>query len=185
MKDKFIKAVESGDIESVRLFLSNELMLDPRGISFHEMLNFAESKMSNLFDIDNGKTVEKDTALWDKGFLFQVKNELEDNFSREKLKYYERVTKQVLKDKAEQMETEAQESQQNPNYTEQFSQNSDWFNQNKKSVYTGVTIGGAILTTIGLYASKAAIKAVLTTFGGIGLIAGGYLLYKEINKNKQ
>ena len=59
MKDKFIKAVESGDIESVRLFLSNELMLDPRGISFHEMLNFAESKMSNLFDIDNGKTVEK------------------------------------------------------------------------------------------------------------------------------
>ena len=123
--------------------------------------------------------------MWDKGFLFQVKNELEDNFCREKLKYYERVTKQVLKDKAEQMETEAQESQQNPNYSEQFSQNSDWFNQNKKSVYTGVTIGGAILTTIGLYASKAAIKAVLTTFGGIGLIAGGYLLYKEINKNKQ
>ena len=63
MKDKFIKAVESGDIESVRLFLSNELMLDPRGISFHEMLNFAESKMSNLFDIDKAIVVASSIKL--------------------------------------------------------------------------------------------------------------------------
>lgn len=48
MKAKFIKAVESGDLVSIRLFISNELMLDPRGKSFSEMKSFAESKISNL-----------------------------------------------------------------------------------------------------------------------------------------
>ena len=41
MKVKFIKAVESRDLVSVRLFIANELMLDPRGKSFAEMKNFA------------------------------------------------------------------------------------------------------------------------------------------------
>ena len=34
MKNKYIEAVESGNIVRVRLSLSNELMLDPRGDSF-------------------------------------------------------------------------------------------------------------------------------------------------------
>ena len=56
MKAKFIKAVEGGDLVSVRLFIANELMLDPRGESFSEMKIFAEAKFSNLYDTDDAKT---------------------------------------------------------------------------------------------------------------------------------
>lgn len=177
MKDKFKKAVENGDLSDVRLFLSNELMLDPRGASFHEMLSYAESKLGGLFEPDNGRRSEKDAALWDKDFLYQIKNELDDNFSREKLSYYEQVAKQVLKDKAQQLDEEEAKQQQPENReSERFNEN--WFEEHKKEVYTGVTIGGAVLATIGLCVSKAA----LTTLGVVGLAVGGYMLYKETKK---
>ena len=112
MKDKFKKAVENGDLSDVRLFLSNELMLDPRGASFHEMLAYAESQLNGLFVPDDGHRSEKDASLWDKDFLYQIKNELDDNFSREKLNYYEQVAKQVLKDKARQLHEEEVKQQQ-------------------------------------------------------------------------
>lgn len=179
MKDKFKKAVESGDISEVRLFLSNELMLDPRGASFHEMLSYAERQMDNLFEPDNGQRSETDTALWDKDFLYQIKNELDDNFSREKLNYYEKVVKHVLKDKARQLDAEEVKQQQQRSENQECEQQTDnWFENHKKEVYTGVTVGGAVLTTIGLCVSKAA----LTTLGVVGLAVGGYMLYKETKK---
>ena len=179
MKDKFKKAVENGDLSDVRLFLSNELMLDPRGASFHEMLAYAESQLNGLFVPDNGHRSEKDAALWDKDFLYQIKNELDDNFSREKLNYYEQVAKQVLKDKARQLhEEEVKQQQQRPENQEGEQQADNWFEGHKKEVYTGVTVGGAVLTAIGLCVSKAA----LTTLGVVGLAVGGYMLYKETKK---
>lgn len=179
MKEKFKKAVERGDINDVRLFLSNELMLDPRGTSFHEMLSYAENRMDGLFEPDNGRMSEKDSTQWDKDFLYQLKNELDDNFSREKLNYYEQVAKQVLKDKARQLDEEEIKQQQHQSENQEREHQADnWFEGHKKEVYTGVTVGGAVLTTIGLCVSKAA----LTTLGVVGLAVGGYMLYKETKK---
>ena len=178
MKDKFKKAVESGDISDVRLFLSNELMLDPRGASFHEMLSYAESQLDGLFVPDNGHRSEKEAALWDKDFLYQIKNELDDNFSREKLNYYEQVAKQVLKEKAEQLDAEETRRGHQSDNQGSEQQADNWFEGHKKEVYTGVTVGGAVLTTIGLCVSKVA----LTTLGVVGLAVGGYMLYKETKK---
>lgn len=179
MKDKFKKAVENGDLSDVRLFLSNELMLDPRGASFHEMLAYAENQLNRLFVPDNGHRSEKDAALWDKEFLYQIKNELDDNFSREKLNYYEQVAKQVLIDKARQLNEEEIKQQQHQSENQDNEQQTEnWFENHKKEVYTGVTVGGAVLTTIGLCVSKAA----LTTLGVVGLAVGGYMLYKETRK---
>lgn len=50
MKQKFIESVKSGDVRKVRLSLSNELLLDPRGKAFAEMLNYAKANLSNLFE---------------------------------------------------------------------------------------------------------------------------------------
>ena len=177
MRKKFINAISDGDLVDVRLLLSNELMLDPRGDSFHEMLSYAESRLEGLFVPDNGRRSEKDSAQWDKDFLYQIKNELDDNFSREKLSYYEQVAKQVLKDKAQQLDEE-EAKQQQPENREDEHFNENWFEEHKKEVYTGVTVGGAALTTIGLCVSKAA----LTTLGVVGLAVGGYMLYKETKK---
>lgn len=186
MDANFINAVNDKDIVCVRVFITNELGLDPRGISFHEMLAFAESNLDNLYEIDNGKRSVKDIAEWDDFYLSRIKTEVENNFSREKLAYYETVAKHVLKDKARQMDETAKKTQ-SDNNEKTAKKGSDWFEKNKKGVYVGTTIGGAIMTTIGLCMSKAedtyVLKTVLTVIGAIGLVAGGYLLYKEISNN--
>ena len=106
MKVKFIKAVESKDLVSVRLFIANEFMLDPRGKSFTEMKNFAEAKFDNLYDPDNAKSYSSVKTDWNEELLFSIKNDLDDNFSKEKLAVYESVAKYVLKDKAEELDKE-------------------------------------------------------------------------------
>lgn len=49
MDTKFINAVQIKNIVRVRLALSNELMLDPRGKTFKEMLQYAESNLPLLY----------------------------------------------------------------------------------------------------------------------------------------
>ena len=42
MKQKYINAVSSHDLDKVRIMLADELFLDPRGITFSEMLKYAK-----------------------------------------------------------------------------------------------------------------------------------------------
>jgi uncharacterized protein YcfJ len=142
------------------------------------MLNYAESKLPNLYEPDNGSISEKDASIWDKNFLYQVKNELERNFSREKLKYYEVVAKEVLKDKARLLDEEenVQKVDDSAN-TEQH--NEKKVGNNKKYACIGIAAGGVALATIGICTSK----ALVTTLGVAGFVAGGYMLYREL-KNK-
>ena len=186
----FIKAVESNNISRVRYALSDQLLIDPRGNRFHEMLAFADGKMCNLFEVDDGKRSEKDTSLWDMDFLYQVKNELDRNFSREKLDYYEKVVKYVLKDKAKQLgEDEAKQvetKEENP-----LEPIKNWISDNKKPVLVGLVVIGIALSVIGLCFSKEdfpnwskatfiTLKATLTTLGITGVLSGGILYFKEI-----
>ena len=84
MTTKFRNKVEAGDIVAVRLMIANELMLDPRGDSFHEMLDYAASRLPNLFEAcdDNG-SYSTDEASWNEDYLSQVKSDLNYNFSKE------------------------------------------------------------------------------------------------------
>ena len=101
MKAKFIKAVDNGDLVSVRLFLANELMLDPRGATFAEMKAYAESRFPNLYDTQIEAIKPKPEAEWNEEYLYELKNELDSRFTREMLSLYERVAKTVLKEKAD------------------------------------------------------------------------------------
>ena len=92
MKQTFIESVKSGDVEEVRLALSNELLLDPRGKTFAEMLNYAKANFSNLFEENKEAGYEVlPKEQWDEDFLFTVKNDLDSNFSVEKLAFYQAV----------------------------------------------------------------------------------------------
>lgn len=174
MKAKFIKAVESGDLVSIRLFISNELMLDPRGKSFSEMKSFAESKISNLYDVDDAKSYSSTQAEWNEKFLFSIKNDLDNNFSKEKLAIYENVDKYVLKEKADQLNKEETSCSQR-----KYSENVDRKQKkNNKKLYMGITVGGAAVAVTGLCLSR----VVLASFGFAGVIIGGILLYNDTRK---
>ena len=171
MNPKFIKLVEEGNIIRVRLSLSNELLLDPRGDSFCKMKSFAESQLPNLYEPDKDITYTKPADEWDKDFLLQVKNDLDNNFSESLLSDYERVAKKVLKEKAAHLEQEeAAEAQPHRSYQEETISN--------KKMYTGVTVAGAAVAVTGLVLSRMA----LASLGLAGVVIGGVLLYKESQK---
>ena len=171
MNPKFIKLVEEGNIIRVRLSLSNELLLDPRGDSFRKMKSLAESQLPDLYEPDNGTTYSKPDDEWDKDFLLQVKNDLDNNFSKSQLLVYEQVAKKVLKEKAAHLEQEeAAEAQPHRSYQEETISN--------KKMYTGVTVAGAAVAVTGLVLSRMA----LASLGLAGVVIGGVLLYKESQK---
>lgn len=51
MKPKFMEAISDGDLITIRLYLANELLLDPRGKSFNKMRAYAEMNIMDLYDV--------------------------------------------------------------------------------------------------------------------------------------
>lgn len=181
MKTKFKKVVDAGDLLTTRLFLANKVMLDPRGKSFNEMRSYAETAFSNLYDVHDGSSFEENKAAWSEDLLFKVKNDLDFNFSRERLDFYCNLAKEVLKDKAEKLDAEdvklAQRQSNASTNQEEYIYPSD-----SKKIHAGITIGGAALTVAGLFIEKTAIAYAVSSLGIIGMAIGGYLLYNDRKK---
>ena len=179
MKAKFIKAVDTADIVSTRLFLANELMLDPRGETFHEMKIYAESRLNNLYEPDNGHIYDETEDAWNEKFLFNLKNDLDFNFSKERLAFYEKVVKVVLKEKAASLDEEEHKSSSYTHmYSNTFSSDTNENKNSKKKIYTTITAGSAVVALTGLCVSKMA----LASLGVAGMVIGGVLLYNESKK---
>ena len=177
MRPKFIKSVDEADVVGVRIFLANELMLDPRGKSFKEMLSYAESKLGDLYEGHDGIFYSENSDEWNEELLYRVKNDLDYNFSRERVLFYEKIAKYVLQEKAKQLDSEEQEELRKKNNEEIYTQtqiNETNSSEDKRKIYTGIAIGGAVVATVGLFTSK-----FVTLFGVVGVAVGSYLLYKE------
>ena len=163
MKQKFIESVKSGDVRKVRLSLSNELLLDPRGKAFAEMLNYAKANLSNLFEENREARYEVlPKEQWDEKFLFTVKSDLDSNFSVEKLAFYQAVIEIVGKDKMKSNSHQPKEKAK----------------RSKKTVSMSVATGGAVLTIVGLCVGK----TLLTLVGGAVLIGGVLITINDSRK---
>lgn len=175
MDKDFIKDVDEGNVKSVRLDLSNELLLDPRGETFTEMLTYAMGKLPDLFQENKEANYSvPPQENWNEDFLFIVKNDLDSNFSKEKLAFYQAVIEKVGKAKAEELEREEKE----PKYKESQSTQPQTKKTVVKPVPATVATGGAILTIIGICLGK----TLLTVLGGAVLVGGVLLI---INDNKK
>lgn len=176
MKQEYIDAVNAGNVGKVRIALSNELLLDPRGKTFGEMLTFAKDKLPDLFE--ENKEADYDAIpkeKWDEDYLFKVKNDLDSNFSIEKLALYQAVIESVGKDKAERIEAEEQRRAN----TRRSAQDARATQKKTvvKPIPVTVTTGGAILTIVGICVGK----ALLTILGG-AVMVGGVLLFLNDNR---
>ena len=176
MKQKFIESVKSGDVRKVRLSLSNELLLDPRGKAFAEMLNYAKANLSNLFEENREARYEVlPKEQWDEDFLFTVKNDLDSNFSVEKLAFYQAVIEVVGKDKMASLD---KEDKQTKMQTSRPHQPKGKAKRSKKTVSMSVATGGAVLTIVGLCVGK----TLLTLVGGAVLIGGVLITINDSRK---
>lgn len=176
MKQKFIESVKSGDVRKVRLSLSNELLLDPRGKAFAEMLNYAKANLSNLFEENREARYEVlPKEQWDEKFLFTVKSDLDSNFSVEKLAFYQAVIEVVGKDKMASLDKEDKKTKMQ---TSSSHQPKGKAKRSKKTVSMSVATGGAVLTIVGLCVGK----TLLTLVGGAVLIGGVLITINDSRK---
>lgn len=101
-----MEAISDGDLITIRLYLANELLLDPRGKSFNKMLSYAEMNIVDLYEIHDGTDFSEVSSIWDEELLFNLRNDLDYNFSKERLVFFEKVAKTVLEEKAQLMSKE-------------------------------------------------------------------------------
>ena len=176
MKQKFIESVKSGDVRKGRLSLSNELLLDPRGKAFAEMLNYAKANLSNLFEENREARYEVlPKEQWDENFLFTVKSDLDSNFSVEKLAFYQAVIEIVGKDKMASLDEEEKNAKMQKSSSHQPREKAK---RSKKTVSMSVATGGAVLTIVGLCVGK----TLLTLVGGAVLIGGVLITINDSRK---
>ena len=103
-----MEAISNGDLLTIRLYLANELLLDPRGKSFNKMRSYAETNIMDLYEIHDGSEFSEVSSIWNEELLFKLRNDLDSNFSKERLDFFETVAKTVLKEKAQSISKEKQ-----------------------------------------------------------------------------
>lgn len=168
MRQKFIDAVESGNLISVRYSLTNELLLDPRGKSYREMKAFAEERLDGLYEPLNGELPQKPVGEFTEAELMELKNDLDANFSRERLALYEKVVGVVLRDKADQMaqESNSHEERKAPRQRRKSEKNNDM-------AITAVAAGTTGIAAFGLAKAFALSTGTAAVIGVAATMAGG------------
>lgn len=201
MKQKYIDAVAEHKLVKVRMMLADELLLDPRGGSFSEMLEYAQTNLADLFEPnrESSYTILPDRNSWTMDLLSMVKQDLIANFSVEKLALFQEVAMEVGKDKAKALAEEEKRERkrgagtpfgegypaENCNVTicDDQQKNNQKEPSNKRILGTISLCGGAVLTVIGLCVEGCIVKTLLCLAGGAAVVVGGIvLLSKDENK---
>lgn len=204
MKQRYINAVSSHDLDKVRIMLADELFLDPRGITFSEMLKYAKENLPDLFEPNEAANYEftDDRSSWNLKLASTIKQDLISNFSVEKLALFQEVAMEIGKDKAkalaEEENRECSRSRSTSNTGgSSFDRNGDnsrredssSTNRNgrrqttdKRTMGTISLCGGAAMTIVGVCVEGVA-QTLLCLVGGAAVVVGGIVLLSE-NKKK-
>jgi hypothetical protein len=209
MKQKYINAVSSHDLDKVRIMLADELFLDPRGITFSEMLKYAKENLPDLFEPNEAANYEfsDDRSSWNLKLASTIKQDLISNFSVEKLALFQEVAMEIGKDKAKALAEEENRERYrsddtlNTRRTSNTSGSSsdkngdnskrdDISNANrngrrqttdKRTMGTISLCGGAALTIVGVCVEGVA-QTLLCLVGGAAVVVGGIVLLSENKK---
>lgn len=172
MNAHFINSVDEHNLIRVRLMLSNELLLDPRGDSFARMLEYASERLADLYEEERGDKLFLDMSVWDKEYLNKLHVRLNNNFSREKVAHMQDVVKIVLKDKLNELNVEQNVRNARKNQIVVSSKM-----QTRKEL--AIMAGGAVSALIGCCVASQALKATLITLGVAGVAYGAFGLYNK------
>ncbi|MCT8137598.1 hypothetical protein H1D32_07460 [Anaerobacillus sp. CMMVII] len=97
LSNKFKEAVMARDITRVRLMMKNSLTMDVTFRQFQEMLDYAAS-IPGLIEPHDGTKFEGKTS-WNEDYASDIKVDLIDNFSSERIAHVKEVQRFVYADK--------------------------------------------------------------------------------------
>lgn len=150
---EFMEAVESGRKTRVRIMLKDIMLVDPTMRQFDEMIEYAASKISDLYDEHDDDPLKYDCSEWNEAYLNSQMVTVINNFSKERVDLLRNMVKYIYRDKANRIKSTNSESK---------------FSITKKQVGVGVTAGGATATVVGICTSHGLLIA-----GGIVVMAVG------------
>lgn len=96
ISEQFKKAVDNKDEGLVRIMLKNSLVTDLSFTSFDEMLDYAEKSMPEIIEEHDG-TVLLEKEKWTKSYSSELKVDLVDNFSKERIEHVKDVQTYLYK----------------------------------------------------------------------------------------
>ncbi len=99
MEETFVNAVNEGDVLMTRILLKGEVLVDPRLVRFREMQQYAESKLSDLYEDHDGELFEVPETQWTDELHCKIQKDLNSNFSKARLDFYAKMAPIVLKTK--------------------------------------------------------------------------------------
>ena len=207
MKQRYIDAVTGRNLVKVRIMLADELLLDPRGNTFKEMLAYAKQNLPNLFE-DNKEAnfvISPDRSTWDIDLVSEIKQDLISNFSVEKLALFQEVAMEIGKNKAKALAEEenrersrlggtsntrrttsstggSSSDRNKSDDTSDTNRNGRRQTTDKRTMGTISLCGGAALTIVGVCVEGVA-QTLLCLVGGAAVVVGGIVLLSE-NKKK-
>lgn len=178
MKQEFVNAVKEHKLAEVRMMLSNELKLDPRGETFSEMFQYAVDNLPDLLEEEKPMKLNiPGKELWDKDLVLKMKRELNKNFSAEKIALYEEMVKVVYANKAERLNAEKDvDASDKSSKTHRA--------PSQKTVGKIATGGGALMLTggiVGLVKGTCTVGTILS-IAGAAIMVGGVVLISKSNK---
>ncbi len=161
LNSEFLKAVSENDIEMVRIIIADSAVTDPTLDSLNEMLRYAESNLSGLYDNHDGEILINDKSQWTKAYMDRQISKLPLNFSKERLNLLKNICATRYSERANVIRNERQAEQQKKSSI-----------PHQKQVGIGVTAGGVALATAGIIVSK----PILIGAGIVAAVAGGIMI---------
>lgn len=172
--EEFEKEVTAGNIEHIRLFIQDYLVLSYKRYhdfrEFEEYESYALSKVPNLYDEDDDTEFDEDKSHWTKRLYNETLVGSTDNFTRKRIAYLKEMcaylygNKESLADKAKREEKER-------SFVEQY--------PGGKGGIT-MTVGAAI--AVGALLVEESVRFMVVAAGVVVIVAGAVMCYKDREK---
>lgn len=162
--NEFKEAAENGKKTRVRIMLKDIMLVDPTMTLFDEMLDFAISRISDLFDEHDGEELKYDCSDWNESYLNNQMVVVVSNFSKERVELLRNMVRYIYRDKVEKINVD--------------NQYHNTKNITRKQVGIGMITAGAVVTVAGICANQGMLIAggIIVAAVGVGLI----VINKEI-----
>lgn len=170
ISNDFKEAVEQNKTTRVRIMMKDSLLLDPTGVKFDEMLQYAKNYNPEIMDSHDGE-VFKECEKWDDDYYDEQMVQVVNNFSTERIDLLKRMAQSRNKKKNE-PENKAS------------SMNSETATMKTRETISGTRIAGGAVALVGaglliggLVVSEAPIAVPI--IGGVVIVAGAALIFKK------
>lgn len=178
----FKEALNSGNIQRIRIMMKNSLLVDPTFREFKEMENAATS-VKGLYDIHDGRKFEMNKENWDDNYMNKQMAQVVSNFSHERIEHIKDVVRYLRPvDKITQSRNETRNSNSKNikttiSYKEQKRRDQQSGRYLGSKVATGAVagavVGSVVASAVGVTVATGAVAGAVVGGVAVSIVSNG------------